>query len=50
MKSPLPAENEADADFRSGGKPETADRELALWFSQDELVSYPRDVDRWILE
>jgi len=30
--------------------PETADRELALWFSQDELVSYPRDVDRWILE
>src|SRR5207253_7442508 len=30
--------------------PETADRELALWFPQDELVSYPRDVDRWILE
>ena len=30
--------------------PETADRELALWFSQDELISYPRDVDRWILE
>ena len=30
--------------------PETADRELALWFSQDELVSYPRDVDRWIFE
>jgi len=27
VKSPLPAENEADADFRSGGKPETADRD-----------------------
>src|SRR5437660_6292891 len=30
--------------------PETADRELALWFSQDELVGYARDVDRWIFE
>jgi nucleoside-diphosphate kinase len=29
---------------------ETAERELALWFSQDELVSYGRDVDRWIFE
>ena len=30
--------------------PETAERELALWFDADELVSYPRDVDRWIFE
>src|SRR4030088_3799764 len=30
--------------------PETAQRELALWFAQGELVSYARDVDRWILE
>src|SRR5437762_10466881 len=30
--------------------PETADRELALWFNASELVSYPRDVDRWIFE
>jgi nucleoside-diphosphate kinase len=30
--------------------PETADRELALWFTQDELVSYVREVDRWIFE
>ena len=30
--------------------PATAQRELALWFATDELVSYPRDVDRWIFE
>jgi nucleoside-diphosphate kinase len=30
--------------------PETADRELALWFSEGELVSYSRESDRWILE
>jgi nucleoside-diphosphate kinase len=30
--------------------PETADRELALWFQPDELVSYPRETDRWIFE
>jgi nucleoside-diphosphate kinase len=30
--------------------PETADRELALWFQDAELVSYPRDSDRWIFE
>src|SRR5919205_1195700 len=29
---------------------ETADRELALWFSPDELVSYARETDRWIFE
>src|SRR5947209_5218924 len=29
---------------------DTAERELALWFSQDELASWPRDTDRWIFE
>jgi nucleoside-diphosphate kinase len=28
----------------------TAERELALWFGADELVSYSRDVDRWVFE
>jgi len=30
--------------------PETADRELALWFGDGELVSYARDTDRWVFE
>jgi nucleoside-diphosphate kinase len=30
--------------------PETATTEIALWFDPGELLSYPRDVDRWILE
>ena len=30
--------------------PETAQHELALWFSADELVDYRRDVDRWVLD
>ena len=30
--------------------PETAVAEIALWFDQSELLSYERDVDRWILE
>src|SRR5215218_316542 len=30
--------------------PATADRELALWFSSDDLVSYGRETDRWIFE
>jgi nucleoside-diphosphate kinase len=30
--------------------PATAERELALWFTSDELVSYGRDTDRWIFE
>ncbi len=28
---------------------ETAEAELALWFRPDELLSYDRDVDRWVL-
>jgi nucleoside-diphosphate kinase len=30
--------------------PATADRELALWFTADELAAYGRDTDRWIFE
>jgi nucleoside-diphosphate kinase len=30
--------------------PETAATEIALWFDPGELLSYSRDVDRWILE
>jgi len=29
---------------------ETAATELALWFTPDELVSYSRDLDRWVLD
>jgi nucleoside-diphosphate kinase len=28
----------------------SAERELALWFGDGELVDYTRDIDRWILE
>jgi nucleoside-diphosphate kinase len=30
--------------------PETADRELALWFKPEELATYSREVDRWVFE
>ena len=30
--------------------PETAERELMLWFASGEIVSYGRDNDRWIFE
>ena len=30
--------------------PETAAAEIALWFAEGEVLSYQRDVDRWILE
>jgi len=30
--------------------PESAAKELALWFEPHELVSWQRDTDRWILE
>ncbi|MBI4212906.1 MAG: nucleoside-diphosphate kinase [Chloroflexi bacterium] len=28
--------------------PDTAQAELALWFKPDELISWPRDADKWI--
>ena len=30
--------------------PETAARELGLWFAPQELLDYERDLDRWILD
>lgn len=27
---------------------ENAEAELALWFGPDELISYERDIDRWV--
>lgn len=30
--------------------PENGTQEVALWFGQEELVSWSRDVDRWIFE
>lgn len=30
--------------------PATAEREIALWFKPEELVSWTRDTDRWIFE
>jgi len=29
---------------------ETAAEEIALWFSPDELVSWSREIDRWVFE
>jgi nucleoside-diphosphate kinase len=31
-------------------KPESAAREIDLFFREAELLSYPRDVDRWVFE
>ncbi len=30
--------------------PESGQREVGLWFDEDELVSWSRDVDKWIFE
>lgn len=30
--------------------PETAESEIALWFKPEELVSYTRELDKWINE
>ncbi|HEU4758608.1 MAG TPA: nucleoside-diphosphate kinase [Dehalococcoidia bacterium] len=30
--------------------PESALREIALFFDEDDIHSYPRDIDRWIVE
>ena len=29
--------------------PETAEHEVALWFRPEELLAYPREIDRWVL-
>lgn len=31
-------------------KPETGEREVGLWFKAEELVSWSRDIDRWVFE
>ena len=31
-------------------KPETGQREVALWFAPAELVAWEREIDRWIFE
>lgn len=31
-------------------KPETGEREVALWFQPAELVTWVRDIDRWAFE
>lgn len=31
-------------------KPETGQREVALWFTPAELVAWEREIDRWIFE
>jgi len=31
-------------------KPESGKKEVALWFSKDELVSWDREIDRWVFE
>jgi nucleoside-diphosphate kinase len=30
--------------------PQSAERELALFFSPHELITYPRETDRWVFE
>ena len=30
--------------------PEAAARELALWFREEELISYPRAIEEWLAE
>lgn len=31
-------------------KPETGQREVGLWFKKDELVSWTREIDKWVFE
>lgn len=31
-------------------EPATGDKEVALWFREDELVDWKRDVDKWVFE
>jgi nucleoside-diphosphate kinase len=36
--------------IHASDKPETAKREIDLFFNADELCDYTRDIDRWIVE
>ena len=31
-------------------KPETGEREVGLWFKPEELVSWSREIDKWVFE
>lgn len=31
-------------------KPESADREIKLFFKPEEVLPYPREIDRWVFE
>jgi nucleoside-diphosphate kinase len=31
-------------------KPESGKKEVALWFSKEELVTWDREIDRWVFE
>src|SRR5690606_9494186 len=31
-------------------KPETGEREVALWFKAEELVNWSREIDKWVFE
>lgn len=31
-------------------KPESGEKEVALWFKPDELVNWTREIDRWVFE
>jgi len=36
--------------IHASDSPETGEQEVSLFFSEEELLSYARDLDRWILE
>jgi len=36
--------------IHASDKPETGVRETALWFKNEELVDWKRDIDRWVFE
>ena len=36
--------------IHASDKPETGVREVSLWFKQEELVDWTREVDRWVFE
>ena len=35
--------------IHASDSPENAAAELALWFRPEELLSYEREIDRWVL-
>jgi len=36
--------------IHASDKPETGEREVALWFKSEELVEWTREVDKWVFE